>query len=88
MQPDQTSFLWFTGNTKDAVVYIDDTAPIDLNETRYINPSTGENVSSVDKIHYELSPGTHTVVVKRGGAIVVNRTLLLGNGITREINIP
>lgn len=77
VQKESKSSLWFTGNTKNATVYIDDLAPISLNDN-----------SGFDPIHYEISPGKHSIVVKKSGEEVVNRNVLLGSGITKEIQIP
>ncbi len=76
VQKEPTSFLWFTGNTQNAIVYIDDLAPITLNEQRG------------SQVHYKISPGKHIIVVKKSGEEIVNRIVLLGNGITKEIQIP
>lgn len=80
IQKDTKSFLWFTGHTKNAEVYIDDLNPIMLNK---MNSSVSDK-----KVYYEISPGKHTIVVKKSGEEVVNRNVLLGNGITKEIKIP
>lgn len=77
IQKESKSSLWFTGNIKNSIVYIDDLAPINLNDN-----------SGFDPIHYEISPGKHVIVVKRSGEEVVNRNILLGSGITKEIHIP
>jgi hypothetical protein len=80
VQKEPKSFLWFTGNIQNAVVYIDDLAPIVL---------TGEVKGKKRKqVHYAVSPGKHTIIVKKSGEEVVNRNLLLGSGITKEIQIP
>lgn len=71
------SYLWFTGDTKSATVYIDNLSPIILN-----------NKSNSGPIHYEISPGKHSIVVKKSGEEIINRNVLLGNGITKEIQIP
>ena len=75
VQKEAKSYIYFTGNSLDAVVFIDDLAPITISEDS-------------DNTHFEISPGTHTVVVKKSGKEVVNRRILLGSGITREISIP
>lgn len=83
------SFLWFTGNTKNAIVYIDDLDPIDLNESTIIASDEGENSTyRSGQIHYQISSGKHTVVIRKSGVEIVNRNILLGNGITKEIQIP
>jgi len=89
VQKEPKSFLWFTGNTQDAIVYIDDLAPIVLNDKRSnTSDNDNNNTNKSSEVHYEISPGKHTVVVKRSGEEVVNRKILLGNGITKEIQIP
>lgn len=77
VQKESKSSLWFTGNTQNAMVYIDDLAPISLNDN-----------SGFDPIYYEISPGKHSIVVKKSREEVVNRNVLLGSGITKEIQIP
>ncbi len=77
VQKDPKSALWFTGNTENAIVFIDNLAPITLSKN-----------SNNAKIHYEISPGKHGVIVKKSGQEVVNRNVLLGSGITKEIPIP
>lgn len=71
------SYLWFTGDIENATVYIDNLSPIILNKE-----------SSSKLIHYEISPGKHSIVVKKSGEVIVDRSVLLGNGITKEILIP
>jgi hypothetical protein len=86
------SYLVFKGNTRNATAYIDDLAPIDLSKPLNINPNTGEpdknSYKGTGEIHYQLSPGKHTIVIKREGKQIVNRVILLGNGITKEIQVP
>ena len=89
VQKEPKSYLWFTGNTKNATVYIDDLRPIILNENRGNASVDGENKTETsDKIHYEISPGKHSIIVKKMGKEVVNRIVFLGNGIIKEIEIP
>lgn len=73
----QISYLIFTGNSDKVQVYIDDLQPFS------VKPS---NDSQPDR--YEISPGKHKIKIERGGNIVVNRRVLLGNGIIKEIKIP
>lgn len=75
LQKESKSFLWFTGNTKNSVVYIDDLVPIDLNDEK-------------KSAHYQISPGVHCIIIKNSGFELVNRKVLLGSGITKEITIP
>lgn len=89
VQKEQKSFLWFTGNTQNAIVYIDDLNPIILNESLANAGVEGDNnTKRSDKIHYEISPGKHSIIVKKMGEEVVNRIVLLGDGITKEIRVP
>ena len=74
VQKEAKSYLWFTGNTEDALVYIDDLDPIELGKNK--------------EIHYKLTPGKHRVIVKKMGTKIVNRIVLLGSGIIKEIEIP
>lgn len=73
-QKEKVSYLTFTGDTVGAIVRIDDLEPIVLNNEK--------------NIHYEMSSGKHHVVVIKDGAKVVNRTILLGSGSSKEIKIP
>jgi hypothetical protein len=86
---DSKSYLWFTGNTHEAIVFIDDLNPIVLDE---INRNAGDQDANVSnksgQVHYQISPGKHTIVVKKSGKEVVNRNILIGDGITTEIQIP
>ena len=88
VQKETKSYLWFTGSTEGAFVYIDDLKPIELGKNYYIDSETGEKVQKTKEIHYELTPGKHRVVVKKMGIKIVNRIVLLGNGIIKEIEIP
>ncbi len=83
---DSKSFLWFTGNTQNAIVYIDDLAPVDLSGQAVVSSDAGAD--NKGEVHYRISPGKHTVVVKKSGVEVVHRTVLLGDDITKEIRIP
>ena len=89
VQKEPKSFLWFTGNTQNAIVYIDDLNPIVLNEgNSSASNNDDNNTNRSGEVHYEITPGKHTIVVKKSGQEVVNRNILLGNGITKEIQIP
>lgn len=77
VEKEPKSYLWFTGDVKNATVYIDNLSPIILN-----------NGSNSETVHYEISPGKHSIVVKKSGEVIVDRSVLLGNGITKEIQIP
>ncbi len=72
---EQASYLYFTGNAKGAEVTID-------HSSSFIVEKGGTQE------HYKVAPGKHTIVVKKDGNVVVNRSLLVGDGIAREINVP
>jgi hypothetical protein len=78
VQNEQNSFLRFTGNTQKAIVSIDDLVPFKLD----IQGSKNSNVT------YEVASGKHSIIVTKMGIEVVNRIVLLGDGITKEIQIP
>ncbi len=88
VQKESKSFLWFTGNTQNAIVFVDDLAPIILNEKTSNASDDENNTNRVSQVHYQITPGKHTIVVKISGEEVVNRKVLLGSGITKEIQIP
>jgi len=71
------SYLKFTGNTNNAFVTIDDTDPFPIQ-------STNENGKI---IHYQVSPGKHKIIVKRSNNVVLNKEVLIGNGMTKEIHV-
>ena len=75
IQKDQKSYLLFTGNISNSIVYIDELSPVEISEDN-------------GKTLYEISPGKHNIIVRKSGEVVVNRDILLGNGITKEISIP
>lgn len=87
-QPDSQSFVWFSGNTKDAVAIIDDNEPFKVEQTYYEDSETGEKVSKQGHTLYQIKPGRHEIVVKKDGQIVVHRDLMIGTGITKEVRVP
>jgi len=68
------SFLKFTGETKNSIVFIDDLEEFELN--------------SSSNMIYEISPGKHRIKIKKSGKLILNRIVLLGNGIIKEIKVP
>ena len=77
IQSSSNSYLKFTGNTHNAFVSIDDSDPFPIRPT-----SDNGNI-----IHYQLSPGKHKITVKRNNNVVLNREVLIGKGMTKEINV-
>lgn len=73
IESERRSFIKFTGALSGAKVTIDGAVV---------------NISNDDNTVYEISPGKHNIQVRKNGAIRVNRNLLFGNGITKEVKIP
>ncbi len=82
LQKEPVSYLWFTGNVDHAMASIDGGAPFALQTDN----SSGS--SEAKFIHYKLSPGKHRITVTRDGQIIVDRTIILENENTREIQVP
>jgi len=82
------SFLYFTGNTENAVVYIDGGPGIVLDSSNSSGNDANGQTNSSGRVLYEISHGKHDIVVKKSNEVVVHRKVLLGNGITKEIQIP
>ena len=69
------SYLYFTGNIAGASVVIDDAAAFNV-------------ILAGSKNQYKVTPGKHTITISKGGNVVVKRSVLLGDGHEKEINIP
>ncbi len=69
------SYLYFTGSIKGAEVTIDDAPP-------FLVAKAGP------KQQYKVTPGKHTIIVTKQSKVVVQRSVLLGDGHEKEINIP
>ena len=82
------SFLYFTGNTENAVVYIDGGTGIVLDASSANDNNGNAQTNSSGQILYEVSPGKHDIIIERSNEVVVHRKVLLGNGITKEIQVP
>lgn len=78
IQSGDKSYLVFTGNTQNIQIIIDNSIPF--------SPQT--SVESESVIHYQISPGKHLIVIKKGNEIVLQREILVGNGMTKEILVP
>jgi hypothetical protein len=85
-QPDRQSYIWFSGETKEAVVIIDDNEPFEVERAASVDSETWEKVSG--RLLYQVKPGKHEVVVKKGGQVVVHRDLMIGAGTTKEVWVP
>ncbi len=87
VMPDNKSYLWFSGKSDDVTVTIDDQPSFDLSPSYYVD-SQGNKKSKTTPVHYEVDPGKHTIKLMRNGQAILERTLLLGNRMTTEIQIP
>lgn len=85
--PDSKSYVWFTGKTDGVVAIIDEQQRIDLGPSYYID-AQGNKKAKKTPVHYEIEPGKHSVRLIRGGETILERTLLFGNRMTTEIQIP
>lgn len=88
VQTDQKSYVWFKGNTGNAVAFIDENEPFKLEKNYYVNEATGETVENTSLPLYQVSPGKHKIIVKRNDAVIVERIVLINNGTTKEILVP
>ena len=77
VQTDYQSYLNFTGNIQNAVVTIDNGTPFKLTVPEEYDPY----------VKYKISAGKHEIVITKNNKIVVHRKILLGKGMTKEINI-
>jgi len=77
VQSDNQSYLRFTGNTTNAIVKIDNGSPFRLKVPDEYGPT----------IKYKISAGKHEIIVTKKNKLVVHRKILLGKGMTKEINI-
>jgi len=72
---EKASFVYFSGAAKGAQVTVGD----------------GE-MFVVDKVGernlYKVASGKQKVIIKKGGIIVVDRLVLLGDGQSKEFNVP
>lgn len=78
IQPGNKSYLVFTGNTDDIQVTIDDNVPF-LGQA---------SVEEGKETLFQISPGKHMIVIRRGNEIVLQREIIIGNGMTKEIQVP
>lgn len=87
VMPDKKSYLWFSGKSDDVTVIIDEQSTFDLGPSYYVD-SQGNKRAKTTPVHYEIDPGKHTIRLMRNGRLILERTLLLGNHMTTEIEIP
>ncbi len=70
---DQKSFLYFSGNTDNVSVSVDDGEKFSVDNGR-------DN-------QYKIKPGKHSIRVYREDKLIVNREIYVGDEIAKEINI-
>jgi hypothetical protein len=80
VQPDQESYIFFSGNLEAAVATIDGSVVLRLDEPVEKDPE--------GKTFYRLKPGKHEVVVTRNGQVIVHRSIAIGSGAAKEIALP
>jgi len=73
VQRSEKGFIKFTGNTAQIVLKIDDGTPFQYDKE---NPV------------YQVKVGKHTVQVIRNDEVIVNRTVIIDNQTTMEIEVP
>ena len=86
-QPDNQSFLAFTGNVNGAVAVVDGGEPFEVDSLTY-KDSQGSDVKKSDKTYYQVRPGRHSVVVRKEGQVKVEREVLIDAGSTKEVWVP
>ncbi len=82
VQPTPSSYLSFMGNVDGATAIIDDR--ITLNLDIELRGSEGQKKT----ILFQITPGKHKVIVTKMGQEVVNRIIIIGDGTTKEIEVP
>ena len=82
VQPTPRSYIAFMGNVDGATAVID--ASITLNLDKELRGGEGEKKS----VLFQITPGKHKVIVIKMGREVVNRVILVGDGATKEIEVP
>lgn len=70
---DQTSYLYFTGDSKDMFVSIDGKEKF--------------KVKSGREHQYKVSPGTHNLQVYKRNSLIVDRQIFLSDGVAKEIQV-
>lgn len=83
VQPTPKSYLTFMGNVDGAMATIDDTITLNLD-----NELKGVEGQQIKSVLFQIAPGKHKVIVTKMGREVVNRVILIGDGATKEIEVP
>ena len=84
---DTKAYLWFTGESEGVSLYLDAQDPIELAPSYYTDDQ-GSRRPRNKPVYYEIDPGKHTIKLMRSGQVILERNILIGNHMTREIEIP
>jgi len=82
VQPTPKSYLSFLGNTDNAVAIIDEKITLDLDK------ELRGSENGKKKVLFQIAPGKHKVIVTKRGQEIVNRIIIVGDGATKEIQVP
>ena len=88
IQDEPVSYLRFTGAFKGAIVYIDDLEPFELGKAESSDDVENNPSQATGPIQYRVETGKHRITVRKNGQVVVDRIIILDNGVTREVRIP
>ena len=88
IQDEPVSYLRFTGALQGAVVSIDDLQPFEPGEADSSADARNNPSEATGPIHYRVEPGKHRITVRKNGRVVVDRIIMLDNGMTKEVRIP
>ncbi|XPV74922.1 MAG: hypothetical protein ACNI27_09760 [Desulfovibrio sp.] len=82
LSPAPRSYVWFTGNNAGVRAVVDGRSfSLDRNTKK-------EKRTKQKDVHYEVQPGKHHIELYRRGNLILDRVVILGNGVTKEIIIP
>lgn len=88
IQDEPVSYFRFTGALQGAVVSIDNLEPFELQKADSSADDKNNHSEATGPIHYRVEPGKHRIIIKKNGQVVVDRIIMLDNGVTREVRIP
>jgi len=82
VQVDDKAYLLLIGDPKGNIIIIDDGKPIDLAQD-----TTSFNLNGKTATKIEVSIGSHTVKITKGGVLTVNRKFYVSTGISFEVQL-
>jgi uncharacterized protein YxeA len=82
VQVDDNAYLLLIGDPKGSVVTIDNGKPIDLSQETTSYDLNGKTATKI-----QLSIGSHTVKITKGGEITVNRKFYVSTGTSFEVQL-